>query len=173
MKALLHLFAVMAMSVMAHSVAQAHVTAQPNEASADSYFATAFSVPRGCQGSPTVAVRVKIPDGVISVKPQMKAGWQVDIKMKKLDTPVAAGHGATISETVDEVTWRGGPLPDNLYDTFGLVMKLPNKPNTTIYFPAVQECQTGVNRWIGIPADNQKWGDLPQPAPFIRLKSAP
>ena len=26
------------------------------------------------------------------------------------------------------------------------------KPNTTLYFPVVQECEQGVSRWIDIPA---------------------
>jgi hypothetical protein len=46
--------------------AAAHLTANPNEAPADSYFRTALRVPHGCKGSPTVAVRVKLPEGVTS-----------------------------------------------------------------------------------------------------------
>jgi uncharacterized protein YcnI len=155
---------------MSVTFASAHVTAQPNEAAADSYFLTAFSVPHGCDGSATIAVRMKIPDGVTSVKPQMKAGWEVSIKTRNLDKPAAAGHGATVGETVDEVAWRGGPLPDNLFDTFGLLMKLPDAPGQTLYFPVIQECQQGVHRWIEIPTGQQTWGDLPEPAPFLRLK---
>lgn len=149
----------------------AHVTAGPNEAVAGNYFQTAFNVPHGCEGSSTVSVRIKIPDGVTAVKPQMKPGWEVGIKMRPLEKPVDAGHGRMISETVDEVSWRGGPLPDNLFDTFGLVMKLPDTPGKTLYFPTVQECEKGVTRWIEIPAEGQKWGDVKQPAPFIRLKA--
>jgi uncharacterized protein YcnI len=155
-------------------VAHAHITAQPNEAPAGVYFQTAFTVPHGCGSEPTVAVRVKIPDGVISVKPQMKPGWEVSIKTRKLDKPIDAGHGQSISETVDEIRWQGGPLPHTHYDTFGLVMKLPEMPGQTLYFPFVQECRQGVHRWIGIPAAGQKWNDVREPAPFIRLKpSAP
>lgn len=149
----------------------AHVTMTPNEATAGNYFQSAFTIPHGCEGSGTVSVRVKIPDGVTSVKPQMKPGWDVSIKMRKLEKPVDAGHGRMITETVDEVSWRGGPLPDNLFDNFGLAVKLPDTPGQTLYFPTVQECQQGVHRWIEIPAAGQKWGDVPQPAPFIRLKA--
>jgi uncharacterized protein YcnI len=152
------------------AVASAHVTASPNEAAAGSYFQTAFSVPHGCNGSPTVAVRIKIPEGVTSVKPQMKPGWQIEIKQRKLDRPIDAGHGHQISETVDEVAWRGGALPDIYYDTFGLVMKLPEGAGKTLYFPVVQECKEGVHRWITIPAAGQKWNEVKEPAPFIRLK---
>ncbi len=158
-----------ALAVIA-SPAAAHITTQPNEAPAGSYFQSAFNVPHGCGGSGTVALRVKIPDGVVAVKPQMKAGWEVAIKMRPLDKPAAAGHGPAATETVDEVSWRGGPLPDNLYDTFGLVMKLPDAPGQTLYFPIVQECQQGVHRWIEIPTGEQSWEGLHEPAPFIRLK---
>src|SRR4029078_10451568 len=62
-------------TVMLALPASAHISVQPKEASADSYFQLAFSVPHGCDGSATVALRVKMPDGIISTKPQMKPGW--------------------------------------------------------------------------------------------------
>ena len=148
----------------------AHVTVQPNEATAGAYFQTAFSVSHGCDGSPTVLVRVKVPDGVLSVKPQMKAGWTVEIKKRPIEGALPSLHGKAISETVDEVSWRGGSLPDDLYDTFGLLMKLPDAPGKTLYFPVVQECEKGVHRWIEIPAAGQSREDLREPAPLVRLK---
>lgn len=155
----------------AASAASAHVTVQPNEAGAGAYFQAAFNVGHGCDGSSTIAIRVKVPDGVVSVKPQMKPGWTIEIKTRKLETPQAAMHGKTISETVDEIAWRGGPLPDNQYDTFGLMMKLPNTPGQNLYFPVVQECEQGVHRWIEIPATGQAADKLREPAPLVRLKS--
>ncbi|PZA12097.1 hypothetical protein DNX69_08725 [Rhodopseudomonas palustris] len=150
--------------------ALAHVTLQPNKAPAGNYFQAALSVPHGCDGSATLAVRVKIPDGVLSVKPQMKPGWTVDIKTRKIEGEQPKLHGKIITETVDEVSWRGGPLPDNLYDTFGLVMKLPDAAGKTLYFPVVQECEKGVHRWIEIPAAGQKHDALREPAPALRLE---
>jgi uncharacterized protein YcnI len=158
------------MIVSGSGSAVAHVTVQPTEAMAGSYLHMDLSVPHGCKGSSTVSLRVKIPDGVLSVKPQMKPGWSVDIKKKALDVPQSNGHGQMISEVVDEVTWRGGPLPDSLYDTFGLVLKLPDTPGQNLYFPAVQECEKGVSRWIELPVAGQSAERLQEPAPFIRLK---
>lgn len=152
------------------TAADAHVTIRPNEAAAGSYVEAALNVPHGCDGSATVAVRVKIPNGVMSVKPQMKPGWSVEIKKRKLDAPVAGLHGKTITEVVDEVSWRGGPLPDHLYDSFGLQMKTPDGAGQTLYFPVVQECEQGVNRWIEIPAAGQSADKLHEPAPVLRLK---
>ncbi|HTT06069.1 MAG TPA: YcnI family protein [Steroidobacteraceae bacterium] len=147
----------------------AHVTAQPNVAPSGAEFIVTFVVPHGCDGFPTTALRIKVPEGVTAVKPQMKSGWSVTIKTRKLDHPLAIGRGRTISETVDEVDWRGGPLPDAFYDTFGLMMKLPDAPGQVLYFPAVQECQHGIHRWIQIPDSDHARHDLREPAPFIRL----
>jgi uncharacterized protein YcnI len=156
-------------AALAAGPALAHVTAHPDNGTADSFFETKFQVPHGCGGSSTVAVRIKIPADINSVKAQMKPGWNVSIKTRKLDKPIIGEGGQTITETVDEVDWRGGPLPDNLYDEFGLVMKLPSGAGRTIYFPVVQECQQGVNRWINIPAAGQKWNEVREPAPFVVL----
>jgi uncharacterized protein YcnI len=157
------------LSVVPVTTALAHVTANPDEAPADSYFRTALRVGHGCSGSATTAVRVKIPQGVLSVHPQPKPGWKIEIKRRKLDQPVDVGHGRTIIETVDEIVWRGN-LPDAYFDEFGLSMKLPAQPNTTLYLPVVQECERGVERWIEVPAGGKPWGDYASPAPFIRLR---
>ena len=149
--------------------ALAHVTIRPDSAAAGSYFTAEFVVPHGCDGSSTVAVRVKIPDGVTGVKPQLKPGWVATVKTRNLDAPVKTEHGRTVSETVDEVEWRGGPLPDNFYDTFGLIMKLPDAATRPLYFPTIQECEQGVHRWIDIPASGQYRADLHEPAPALKL----
>lgn len=169
---ILTIFAALAVSLAVMPLSQeasAHVTVNPNEAVAESRVRTALRVPHGCEGSSTVAIRVKMPEGVTSVKPEMKAGWDITITMRTLDEPVDAGHGNMVSETVDEITWRGGPLPDAFFEEFGLIMRLPAGAGNTLYFPTVQECEEGIHRWIEIPAEGQRWHDLDEPAPFIRL----
>jgi len=150
--------------------AAAHITANPNEASANSWFRTALRVSHGCEGSPTIAVQVKLPGGVISVRPQMKPGWTIEIKMRELEQPIEGPHGI-VTEVVDEITWRGGPLPDAYFDEFGLSMKLPDEPGKILYFPTIQECENGVNRWTEIPAKGESWGDKDKPAPYVTLKA--
>jgi uncharacterized protein YcnI len=162
-----------ALLLAAAGTAYAHVTANPAEGPAESYFRTALRIGHGCSGAATTAVRVKIPDGVMSVRPQAKAGWAIEIKMRKLAKPVEIGHGRSVTETVDEIAWRGGPLSDKHFDEFGLSMRLPAGAGQTLYFPVVQECEQGVHRWIEIPAAGQKWGDLKEPAPYIKLIDAP
>ena len=161
-----------ACTFVAATSAHAHVTAQPNSGAAGTYFETFLGVPHGCEGSSTLAVRVKIPAEITGVKAQFKAGWTVTIKNRKLDQPLKGERGQTITETVDEVEWRGGPLPNALYDTFGLRFKLPDQAGQTLYFPVIQECEKGVKRWIQIPAAGQGWHDVPSPAPFVKIVPA-
>jgi uncharacterized protein YcnI len=162
---------VLAMPMTAPAVA--HITVQPREAAAASYAQLTFSVPHGCEASATVAIRVEVPDGIVSAKPQMKPGWRVEITTKKLATPQTGPHGGIVSEVVDEVIWRGGPLPDNLYDTFGLIVRTPDKAGQALYFPVVQECEKGEARWTEIPARGGDAAGLHHPAPAVRLTTAP
>lgn len=160
-----------AAAMISCSAALAHVTVQPADAPADGYAHLTFTVPHGCNGSATTALRIKLPEGILSAKPQMKPGWNVEIKSRKLETPVQGPHGKTVTDAVEEISWRGGPLPDNLYDTFGLVVRLPDQAGQSLYFPAVQECEQGVARWIEIPQVGQGSDGLHMPAPVVRLKA--
>jgi periplasmic copper chaperone A len=154
--------------VVAVQPAHGHATLDHSEAPADSFFRTFINVPHGCEGSATLKVRVRIPDGVIGVKPQPKHGWELAIQKEKLKTPIVDSHGRTITEAVVEVIWTGKLLDEN-FDQFGMHMKLPNKPGETLYFPTVQECERGVHRWIEIPAAGRSRGDYKEPAPFLKL----
>ena len=158
--------------VFAAATVAAHVVADPNEGPAGGYFRTALRIGHGCGDSATVAVRVKLPEGVVSARPQAKPGWTVEIVRRTLDKPVAAGHGKTVSVVVDEIVWRGGPLPADQFDEFGLALKLPDGPGRTLYFPTVQECEAGALRWTAIPKAGETWGELKEPAPFVRLVPA-
>lgn len=157
-----------ALVVCAGSTAQAHVVAQPAEGSADSYFATAFRVSHGCNGSATTAVKIAIPEGIDSIKPQAKPGWTITQSKQTLDTPRAGAHGS-IREIVTEIVWRGGPLPDDQFDTFPVVMRLPAKDGP-LYFKTTQECESGSMAWAEIPAAGQAWNDMKQPAPVVRVQ---
>jgi uncharacterized protein YcnI len=149
--------------VVGSGAACAHITSSPDNAPSNSHFIAHFTVPHGCGGSPTVAVRIKIPDGLSEVKPEHKPGWTITQKRYKFAGPPPQTLGAP-----EEIEWRGGPLPDDEYDSFGITMLLP--PNQkTLYFPTIQTCQKGENRWVNIPAQGQQWHDVKEPAPFVRV----
>ena len=153
--------------------AQAHVSLEKREATASTNEKLVLRVPHGCDGSPTVTLRVRIPDGVTNVKPQPKPGWQLTTIKGKLTAPATGDHGQAVGETVREVQWSGGRLEDAHFDEFAFRAALPNQPGAVLYFPVVQECETGVNRWIEIPEPGKARNDYKQPAPELRLVPKP
>ncbi|WP_197086843.1 DUF1775 domain-containing protein [Bradyrhizobium sp. LTSPM299] len=168
-----HTFFVAAGMALAMSPAMAHITLEGKQATVGSSYKAVFAVPHGCAGSATIKIRVQIPEGVIGVKPMPKVGWNVDTVTGKYATEYD-NHGARIAEGVTEVTWSGGKLADKNYDEFVMQTFLTDtlKPNTTLYFPVVQECEQGVSRWIDIPAEGQGGGHdrgNKTPAPGVKL----
>jgi periplasmic copper chaperone A len=115
-----------------------------------------------------------------------KPGWNVEAIKGKYASAYDF-HGARLSEGVKEVVWSGGKLPDDFYDEFVISAFLTDalKPNTTLYFPVVQECEQGVSRWIDIPAESDAGHaqdsvakdslarDSKSPAPGVKLMPKP
>jgi periplasmic copper chaperone A len=64
-------------------------------------------VGHGCEGSPTTAIRVQIPEGVIAVKPMPKAGWQVATVKDKYERPYDY-YGSELTEGVRADRVDGG-----------------------------------------------------------------
>jgi periplasmic copper chaperone A len=127
--------------------AMAHVTLDRTEAPADSYVRLAIRVPHGCAGAATTGIRLALPEGLTSVKPAPKPGWALTI-LPGEPVPGRGEHGAAAT-TVREIAWRGGPLPDDQYDEFLLMVRTPDRPGQTLLFPFVQDCEGGaVTRWI-------------------------
>lgn len=149
--------------------AYAHVTLETQEYPAGATAKLVLKVPHACGESPMITMRVRIPDDVLEVKPQPKAGWELSTTKGKLATPIQGDHGKTITEGVREIRWSGGRLPDDQYDEFAFRAKLPDRPGATIYIPVVQECEMGANRWIEIPEPGKSPRDLKEPAPALRL----
>jgi len=131
------------------SPALAHIDPDPTEAQAGSTLSVAFTVEHGCDGSPTIQLDMRLPEGVTEASPDPIDGWEGSID-------------------ADVVTFVGGPLPDDQEGTFSVTMTLPPTPDTTIYFPFVQRCEVGEIRWIAIPTAGA--GDEPEePAPAMVL----
>jgi uncharacterized protein YcnI len=77
----------------------------------------------------------------------------------------ATAHGGQVSSGVRELVWTGRLL-DEHYDEFAFSSYLTPelKAGEMLYFPVVQECEQGVERWIDIPAEGSA-----SPAPGLRL----
>jgi uncharacterized protein YcnI len=165
-----HLLPVGAFLVLGTSVAFAHITLETQEAAVGSTYKAVLRVPHGCEGKATTALRVQIPEGVISVKPMPKPGWTLQVKKGKYEKSYQL-YGEAIASGVKEIDWSAGSLPDEFYDEFvfrgQLAADLP--AGQKIYFPVVQECDGVADRWIEIPAAGQNEDALEFPAPGLRL----
>lgn len=130
-------------------------------------------VGHGCEGAPTLKLRVRIPDGVIAVKPMPKADWTLETVKGTYDRTYDY-YGTAMSEGAREIVWTG-KLLDEHYDEFVFRAYLTDslKPDAMLYFPAVQECGGGkADRWIEIPAEGKSADDYKYPAPGLKLLPA-
>jgi uncharacterized protein YcnI len=151
--------------------ASAHVLLDGKQAVVGADYKAVFVVPHGCAGSATVKLRVQIPEGVIVAQAEPKTGWSIDTVRGKYAGEYEV-HGAKVAEGIREVAWSGGKALDKTREEFVIDTFLTDglKPDATLYFPVVQECEKGVSRWIEIPHDGAahshegKW-----PAPGVRL----
>jgi uncharacterized protein YcnI len=163
-----------AAALTAAGPAFAHVTLETAQAAVGSGYKAVLRVGHGCEGSPTTAIRIRIPDGIIAVKPMPKPGWKLDVVSGKYSKSYEVGHGVKIDEGVKEVSWSGGSLPEAFYDEFVFTASIAAdmKAGQAVYFPTVQQCEKGVHRWIEIPAAGGHGGDQGEPAPALMLMPA-
>jgi periplasmic copper chaperone A len=155
--------------MLAAQTIAAHVTLETTRAAPESTYKAVLRVGHGCDGSPTTSIRVRIPEGMIAVKPMPKPGWTIEIKKGKYERPYDY-FGETLSEGVTEIGWSGGELPDKYYDEFVFRGRLTNfEPGRVLSFPIVQECTEGAHRWIEIPAAGQDPDELDEPAPQLTI----
>jgi uncharacterized protein YcnI len=154
--------------------ATAHVTLQTDKALPDSTYKAVLQVGHGCEGKPTTAIRVRIPEGVIAVKPMPKPGWQLATTKGKY-AKAYDYFGSQLGEGVTEIAWTGGELPDDWYDEFTFRARLTGfAPGHVVHFPVVQECTEGaVHRWIEIPAAGKNADDYEEPAPGVTIQAKP
>lgn len=154
--------------IFSAAAASAHVNLTLRSAPADSYFRAVFPVPHGCDGEATNKVSIWLPELVLQAKPQLKAGWKIEIVRVKLDKVVDGPHGAKITDRVAKVIFSGGTLPDDHFDEFVLQLRLPKEAGT-LYFPVEQECATKRLSWSEIPSPSQKSSELDAPAPALTV----
>jgi periplasmic copper chaperone A len=153
------------------TTASAHVTLETAQAPIGAPYKAVLRVPHGCDGAATIALRIRVPDGMIAVKPMPKPGWKIEIVTGKYSKTYNFFHEAKLSEGVVEITFSGGNLPDAYYDEFVFTGFIADdlEAGRILYLPVVQECEKGVHRWIEIPAAGKSSRDYPEPAPALKL----
>jgi uncharacterized protein YcnI len=151
------------------TAAFAHATLETQQAPIKANYKAVMRTPHGCEGTATLKVRIQIPEGVISVKPQPKPGWTLETVKAKYAKPYDY-YGTPMTEGVKEIIWTGKLLDEN-YDEFVFRAYLTDslKAGEMLYFPTIQECEKGAHRWIEVPAEGKKADDYKEPAPGLKL----
>lgn len=139
----------------------AHVTLEAPTAASGGYYKGVLKIGHGCNGSPTTAISVEMPEGVRLVQPMPKAGWEVEVS--KAAVKPFDNYGRKVSEDVNRITWKGGKLPSNFYDEFVFQAKIAAQPGK-LYFKVKQQCEQGETNWADIPVAGQDSHDLKSPA---------
>ncbi len=166
--------AALALPLATGSQALAHATFAEKEVVQGETARLTIRIPHGCRSSheDTLRVRVQIPEGLIGAKPMLKPGWEI----KTVTGPYESSyeyHGHTLTEGVHEILWSG-KLPYDFYDEFVFRARVTDHvpAGEMLYFPVRQECATGAEPWIEIPAAGQDRHDLKNPAPGIMVVPA-
>ena len=153
--------------------ASAHVGATVTESAAGSYTIATFSVPHGCEDSPTTRIEIQVPEEVLSVTPTRNPFYRLRSVVTELDEPTTDAHGNEVTERTSSIVYTARePLPDGQRDTFELSFQVPDAEGETLYFPTVQTCEQGETGWIEVPADGQDGEELESPAPSFVVTAA-
>ena len=147
----------------------AHVTLQPDSAPAGGFTRLDVRVPNERDDKGTVKVDVQFPPGFVFVSYEPVPGWTVKVTKRKLAEPITE-HGEEITEEVGRVTWTGdgqtGIIGPGQFKDFGLSVGIPDEPDSTLTFKALQTYEGGeVVRWVGAP-------DADEPAPQVSVTAA-
>lgn len=151
-----------ALGVAGATTAAAHVGVSPGEAPAGSYAVLTFSVPHGCEGSPTTEIAIEIPEQILAVTPTINPNWDAE-KLAADGSPAENGPVAEVVYTAKT------PLPSDLRDALELSVRLPDEAGQTLAFPVVQTCEGGETAWDQIAEEGEDPHGLEAPAPLVEV----
>jgi uncharacterized protein YcnI len=136
--------------------ASAHVHVDPGEVAAGSTETLTFAFSHGCDGSPTTALVIDIPDGVGNVTPVVQGGWTIAREAGDDGVPTR------VTYTADS------PVEDHLKATVSMdVLFDESAAQSTLAFPVIQQCAAGETAWVEVADEGQSPDDLKAPAPTV------
>ncbi len=124
------LVTIMGLSLSA-APALAHVVVRPSEVGVAQRTNFVVSVPTE-EDTPTIGLRLLIPEGLQSVRPNVKPGWTIQLKK--------AGVGEDAKVT--EIIWSGGSIPAEQRDEFVFSAQAPAE-ETSLNWLAYQTYGSG------------------------------
>lgn len=152
----------------APAMSLAHASLEVKTAAQNSNYKAVMRIAHGCDGQATQSVTITIPEGVINAKPMPKAGWDLSTEVGPY-AKTYEYHGPR-SEGVQSITWTGH-LDDGHFDEFIFRARITDAfaAGETVYFPTVQLCADGSQKWVEIPVEGQENVRLAKPAPGLKV----
>ncbi|MFB7893342.1 YcnI family protein [Microbacterium sp. NPDC056044] len=148
----------LALALGAPLAASAHVHVTPESAAAGGSETLTFSFSHGCDGSPTTALAIDIPEGVGNATPVVQGGWTITRELG------ANGVPTRVVYTADT------PVEDGLKAAVAMdVLFTEGAADTTLAFPVTQTCAVGETAWTQIAEDGEDPHDLDAPAPLVAV----
>jgi periplasmic copper chaperone A len=137
--------------------ASAHVGVSASSTAAGSYTVLTFSVPHGCDGSPTQKIAISVPESIVEATATVNPNWTISEVTEPLSEPLTAEDGDPITDRVAQIVYtaKGAPLPADQRDTFELALVLPDGAvGDVVAFPVEQTCTDSSVTWDGdeVPA---------------------
>ena len=173
MKRILLTGAVSTFLALSSQSASSHIVMADGEARAGYQEVLTLVVPHGCGPEATTEVRLKIPDGVSISMPEEKEGWETEVVMRQLETPIPIEGGfGEMTEVVDQFVWKGGSIPVDRLGTFTFLARLPDAPGSVVYFKTIQVCGDVQEAWIETADEGAEIYEIfmqDRPAPFVEL----
>ncbi|MFE7846486.1 DUF1775 domain-containing protein [Microbacterium sp. NPDC057407] len=146
------------LALAAPLAASAHVHVDPGAVAAGTTSTLTFAFSHGCDGSPTTALVIDIPEGIGNVTPLVQGGWTVSRETGDDGIPTRVTYTA---ET---------PVEDHLKATVAMdVLFDESAAGSSIAFPVVQTCVDGEIGWTQVAEAGQSADDLESPAPVVAV----
>jgi uncharacterized protein YcnI len=155
------------------SYALAHVTVEPSEAQVAKFTEFAVSVPVE-RAVATTSVRLVIPEGLAHVMPNVKPGWNIEVKYVGMKGKILnSGEEAPVAEII----WSGGSIPSGQRDKFEFSAQVPAQ-EAKVVWKAYQTYADGVVvAWDRDPTTLKEHDDdsgdehvVPEPGPWSETK---
>lgn len=140
--------------------AGAHVGVSPDQIAAGDHGVLTFSFAHGCENSPTVSLRITMPDGLASVAPTMDGDWDIDIERGADGLVSAVVYTAIV------------PVPNELRGAVSMSVGLEEDTPETLAFPVVQTCVEGSTEWTQLAGNGEDPHSLDAPAPVVSVMPA-
>lgn len=168
-----HVFAPLAVALsLIPSLALAHASLTPSTAANGATVKLAIAIPHGCDGAPTDTVVVKLPEGFVSARPQVKPGWQIEITKGDYQKSHEV-HGKPVTAGALEIKWSGGSVPDDQFDEFVVQGTLEGfDADASLPFVITQSCGAATIVWDQIAKPGENAHALEHPAPSLAVTAA-